>query len=309
MQAAFLHLRSIVYGLCIGLAVLPSCEEVIDLGFEVPKSRLVINANIFPNEAVTLRVSATRPPGTPAVNIDKAQVMLFEGNELAEQLSYRPDPKNGAGGEYYTTDFQPREGKSYTLHVAAAGYDPVMAVSYIPAQIAIRSLAINELTMAEVEGIAVYDYKLVVVYDDPEGEKNYYDLRLSQSIVPFTINGRGDTVLASPFMKIVDTPGAKKQIGETLSVLLEDKGGEDSVTVSLQSRLRADSELLGGITAELRTVSTEYYYYQLSRGNQHQGQFGSGLREPVILFNNVESGLGIFAGYTAMMRQVPFAND
>lgn len=309
MSTRIIHVGTILFGLCICLTVLPACEEVVDLGFEVPKSRLVVNANILPDELVTLRVSATRPPGTPAVNIDKAQVMLFEGTDLAEELSYRPDPDNGAGGEYYTINFRPREGKKYTLHVAAAGYDPVMAVSSIPAQIAIRSLAIRELSKVDKDGVALYDYKLVIDYDDPGSETNYFDLRLSQEVVPFTVSQQGDTLFAPPYMKSLDTPGSKAQSGKILSVLIEDKGGQDSVTVHLQSRLRSASELLGIITAELRTVSLEYYYYQLSKGSHQNGQLGSGLREPIILYNNIESGLGIFAGYTTVMQKIQFAID
>ena len=286
------------------LLLLWSCEEPVDLGIEAVKSRLVINANIFPGEPVSLRVSATRPPGTPARAIEDAQVALFEGSELVEELTFIPGPE-GRDGTYRTKRYLPRVGRQYTIHVAASGYDPVTAVSSIPLPVAIDSLGITDLIVRQEEGYTLYDYVLSVNYRDPVDTINYYDLRIWQRVVPFSVTARGDTTTGRPVLKSIELPSAVGTVSRPFSLLIQDRGSSMPLQLRLSSRLKTDRELLGGIVAELRTVSREYYFYQRSL-RADDTTAGGGLDEPVILFDNVDSGLGIFAGYNSTQNSLHF---
>ena len=285
-----------------------SCEEPVDLGIEIPRSRLVINSNFFPDELVTLNVSATRPLGTTKIPVIDAQVSLFEGNELAERLTFTSGKEAGEAGSYRTKRFRPRVGQQYTIHVSAAGYDPVTAVSSIPDPIPINSLSIHNLTTTEVSDETVYDYRVQVDYADPETQTNYYDLRIYQSVLPFKLDARGDTIRLKSYLKSVGSPETLLSDASTMSVLLQDKGENGHVEVHLQSRLKTSSELLNGIVAELRTVSPEYYFYRRSLAFDN-GAGSGGLYEPIIFFNNVDSGLGIFAGYNSVMENLDFLSQ
>ncbi|WP_168797439.1 DUF4249 domain-containing protein [Neolewinella litorea] len=288
--------------LFLSFFVFVACEEAVDLEFDVPKSKLVLSSSFYPAEPVILRVSATRPRGNaPAQEISDAQVSLFEGNKLAEVLTYYPGTETAAGGSYRTVHFRPEVGHEYTIHVSAPGYDPVTAISSIPEPVAINSLAVKNLTVMEEEGEFVYDYYLQIDYADPATETNYYDLRISQLVVPFKITARGDTLRLDPVPKAVSTPTQAAMEGNTVSLLLQDKQAESILEVHLQSRLNPENELLDRIVAELRTVSPEYYFYQRSLALPND-LGGTGLDEPVIYFNNVESGLGVFAGYNSVQR-------
>ena len=282
-----------------GLFLLTSCEEPVELNIDVPKSRLVINSNFFPGEPVRLRVSATRPVGTAAIPLTDAVVTLYEGDELAEELRYEKGSIGAGGGSYRTVKFRPQVGRQYTVHVSAAGYDPVTAVSSIPEPIPITALRIASLSSKYGNERLVYDYTLAVDYADPPSEVNYYDLRVYQRVTPFKLSAAGDTIRMAPYLKTVGTPDHQAEQTETISVLLQDRGSSGRLAVHLQSHLDPRKELLGEIVAELRTVSPEYYFFQRSLGPDQSGMSG-GLYEPLILFNNVDSGLGIFAGYTAV---------
>ncbi|MCP9235372.1 DUF4249 domain-containing protein [Lewinella sp. JB7] len=295
------HYITHVAALC-GLAVLLACEEPVELNIDIPKSRLVINSNFYPDELVSLRISASRPLGGSFTNVDHAEVTLFEGDSLAERLTFIPSPESAAAGSYRTTDFRPQVGRRYTIHVAADGYDPVTAVSSIPASIPIRSIAIRGLTQKTEGTITTYDYALIIDYADPVEEENYYDLRIYQQAIAYKVDAKGDTIRQSSYLKSVGTPSRVSRQGGTVSVLLRDKCEKDAVEVHLQSQLDTSLEIPGEIVAELRTVSPEYYHYQRSLMGYDGVQLG--LNEPVILFNNIDQGLGVFAGYNSVRQNL-----
>ncbi len=282
-----------------------ACEEPVELDIEIPRSRLVINSNFIPDELVTLRVSASRPLGTTEIPVIDAQVSLFEGTELAERLTYEAGKQFGEAGSYRTRRFRPRVGQQYTIHVSADGYDPVTAVSSIPDPIQIVSLSVHNLTTAELGRETIYDYRLEMDYADPVDETNFYDLRVYQRVLPYQVSATGDTLVGPAYLKPVGTPTTRSFANETISILLKDKPNDRSLDLALQSRLDTDSELLNGLVAELRTVSLEYYYYQQSLAVQYPGVTG-GLNEPIIIYNNVVSGLGIFAGYNSVKQNLDF---
>ena len=299
MSARFLAVLRIAATLLGGLALV-CCEEPVELNIEQPQSRLVINSNFFPGQPVSLRLTATRPvDSVRAMPITEAIVSLYEGNDLAEELHYDATENAGAGGYYRTKHFRPQVGQRYTVHVRAPGYDPVMAVSSIPEPVQLTGLRIAGLSSVTSESRLTYDFTLLVDYADPRDEVNFYDLRVYQRVTPYKLSDRGDTIRMAPYLKSVSTPQYRATKTETISVLLQDRGPSGRVSVQLQSHLDPQQELLGDIVAELRTVSPEYYYFQRSLGPDQSGVSG-GLQEPIILFNNVESGLGIFAGYTSV---------
>ncbi|WP_116124499.1 DUF4249 domain-containing protein [Lewinella sp. IMCC34183] len=294
---------------CLGVFVLWSCEEAIELDIEIPKSRLVINSSFVPHQPVSLTVTATRPRGGAAVTeISDAQVSLLEGNELAEELTYHPNKESGQGGYYRTLAFRPEVGHDYTIHVSVPGYDPVTAVSSIPESVPIRALSVSELSRRTEAGEQICDYTLSVDYADPENETNYYDLRISQLVIPFEVSAAGDTIRRTPYIKSIRSPQNPVAEQPTISLLLQDRGPAPPVNLRLQSRLNPDRELLGRVVAELRTVSPEYFFYQRSLALPIEYP-SMGLEEPVIFFNNVESGLGVFAGYNSVEKDLSLADQ
>ena len=295
--------------LLLSAAVLCGCEEEVTLDFEMAKSTLVLSSSFFPNQPVVLQVSATRPRGSsPVQAISDATVLLYEGSELAEELTYVPPRESEAEGTYRTKAFKPQIGHQYTIHVSAPGYDPVSAVSSIPEPVAITNLQVQNLSQTIVDGEALIDYQLLIDYEDPVNQINYYDLRIHQMVVPFKINSHGDTLRSQPYIKSVSTPLFRNAEGRIISVLLQDKGGQSVVNVQLQCRIKPSSELLGEVVAELRTVSPEYYFYQRSISRPDEIP-NSGLRDPVIFFNNVSSGMGVFAGYTSVQEGLSFTGN
>ena len=308
MQRNFHQTLGLYSSLLFLLTVTFACEEPADIGIDLVKPQLVISSNFLPDVPVTLKVSATRAPGTPYVAIEDARVTLYEGPELAATLTYRPAGEYGRVGAYHSGTFHPMVGKQYTIHVAAGNYDPVTAVSSIPDPIPIYGLSVSALTVEETGTHLVYDYHLHITYDDPVDTTNYYELRIYQEVYPYTLGTKGDTTLKEAYLKTVDAVGVPKKDGMTVSYLLRDGGAQADVLLHLQSNIDGRKEIVGKIVAELRTVSPEYYFYKLSTQGVTAGPPG-GLSEPVIYYNNVDRGVGIFAGYNSVQKFLPLLPD
>ena len=286
------------------------CEEVIDSPFEIVESKLVLASTFAPNEAVTVRLSATQPVTGElrTGEVANAKVVLFDGPNLIEQLAYIP----GAGdatGVYRTLDFHPQVNHRYTLHASADGFTPALATSKIPTSITISSLEVTGITQRSMLNSRLYDYTLRVDYADPEETLNYYDLRISQEVIPFRVSADGDTTFYASILKSVQPPTniiRTSSVGGQASVLLRDKANADGITVQLQSVIDPSQEILGSIVAELRTVSEEYFLFQASL--QDEGTVSSGILEPrVNFYTNVTAGVtGVFAGYSSNVRTLVF---
>lgn len=295
---------NLIGSLLLVLSVATACEEPVDLGIGLVKRQLVISSNFLPDAPVTLKVSATRAPGTPYVAIENARVTLYEGPTLAATLMYRPAGEFGRTGAYHSGKFHPMVGKRYTIHVEAGDYESVTAVSSIPDPIPIYGLSVSDLMLHESGNQLLYDYRLHITYDDPVDTTNYYELRIYQEVFPFTVSAQGDTILKAAYLTSVDAVGVPDRAGMTVSYLLRDGGAQADVLLHLQSTIDARKELIGKIVAELRTVSPEYYFYQFSAQGAAVGPSG-GLAEPVIYYNNVDRGVGIFAGYNSVQEFLP----
>jgi hypothetical protein len=266
----------------------------------------VVSSSFFPDDFVSVWLSSTQPTvGEQTVTeITDATVAILDGDETAEVLSYVPGPL-GTRGSYKTRVFKPLVGRSYTLIAASNGFVPINAESSIPESIPITYLRVTDLEMRTEGNLFVYNFSLTLDYDDPPLNENFYDLRISQYVVPFRVNSNGDTTKMDARAKVVQSPEdeffGESAVGEA-SILVRDRPTQEGVVIRLQSRFDPRSELLGNLRAELRTVSQPYFDYHLNL--QREGQaLPVGLGNPQVnSFGNVQDGVGIFAGYNRVVR-------
>lgn len=281
-----------------------SCEEAVDLDIELPESRLVISSNFTPGADVRIRVSRSenvfsQSPVSPEV--EDALIDIYDGDLFLERLVH-VDPPQGPG--YYTTrKLQPEVGVVYTIQVEAPGYPVVSAQSSIPEPVPITLYAVDNIRVSQrpESHIRRYDYRVLLDYDDPYPARNWYHLNFYQQIVDYHING-GDTIVSSESLFPVAFSGANDNnvidaatIG---GILLQDKPYPSGLAFDLAYEIEPGRQLLGKLFVELRTVSEEYYLFHSSVSRQ-QDNPGGGIHEPVIVYNNILNGHGIFAGYNA----------
>lgn len=289
------------------------CEEYIDPPFELEESKLIISSNFSPDDRVSVRLTASQPivGRGDAREIQDAEISIYEGDFLVETLNY-VSGQNGRPGVYRSRDFIPETGIPYTLRASASGFTPVTASSAIPISVDITRLFVSDLDVSTSEsGYELYNFELLVDYNDPTFAENFYDLRIRQQVFPFHVMSHsGDTVLLDPIFKTVESLAditEDNTIAGESSYLVADKPAE-GIKINLVSKVNPKNELLGDLVVELRTVSRDYYEFQV--GVQEEQRIYNTYSERGVSpnFSNVGGGYGVFAGYSRVTRMFPLAD-
>lgn len=294
------------------IALFNGCESPVDLQLDNYKPQLAVVSNFSQLDKMQVYVSKTRNPITPsdAEYITNAKVDLYLGKQLLETLLLVPGAKD-IPPFYTTVRATPRVGSTYTLKVQSPGFETVEATSTIPFPIGINSLITSDAS--SVPGTkplqTKYSYNVNIRFNEPGDAENFYHLNFYQQVYRYRVEN-SDTVLLSEFF-------LKRKFSSIMDentmisyfdggVLFEDtalNGTAVNFTFPLDVEYFPERELLGNVYAELRTVSKEYYLYHNSLSRQ-QTSAGGPFAEPVILYNNIENGQGIFAGYSAVFDSI-----
>jgi hypothetical protein len=287
-----------------------ACERPIDLTIDEPAPQLVVLSNFTADRNMQVRISQTQSvlDTEPPTSVLDADVRLFKEEEFIQRLMLvEVDDRE----PFYTTqDFKPEIGVTYTIKVEAPGFAPVEAMSKIPTKIDIQSLKVSDyLIEKNPEGEALYRFSVTIEFKDPQTENNYYHLNLYQQVYDYMLDGQ-DTIFGKneffpiQFSQIIDNNFILAYFDG--GVLFEDapfNGSIVSYTFPISFNLNAREEVPGKLVVELRSVSEEYYFYQRSLSQQQENP-GAPFSEPVVLYNNIVNGQGIFAGYISSLDSV-----
>lgn len=289
-----------------------ACERPVDLNLDEFKPQLVVLSNFVPDQYVEVQISATRSPlnNSEPEYIANAKVDLYLGQQLLETLTLIPG-NNDAPPFYISKQVKPITGVTYTLRAEAPDFEPVEASSSIPTPTPISGLSISEV-IAEPGTKPLhtrYSYNVTIFFDEPKEKGNYYHLNFYQQLYNYRLAGT-DTIKTSYVLlkrKFSSLDDENTMISYfDGGVLFEDKkinGMPVKYTFPLDVELEKNRQLLGDVYAELRTVSKEYYLYYNSLSRQRTSA-GGPFAEPVILYNNIENGQGIFAGYNPIFESI-----
>jgi len=290
----------------LGVVVLvaTSCEETIDLGIEEEETRLVVSCNFEPDTVFEVLVSSSR--SALAIDeltfFDNAVVRIFEGEDLIENLSSTFDFEIDA--PIFRSDFRPQEGIPYRIEVEALGLEPVSATDIIPPKVPLQTFEISNIRPQFIGNTSFVQYVMDVrvVFEDPPEEVNFYHLNFFFEETQTFIDGTDTFRLnlgRSPLI-LENTPNDQPFIlHHKKGVLIDD---QITNTQRLEYRFEATTtavqidESPQNIFVELRNTTSSYYHYHNSLTQQSK-QRDLPLAAPVILFNNITGGYGIFAGY------------
>lgn len=284
--------------------LLASCEEPVDGVLDITEAKLAISSNFYPDELVRVKVSSTFGRNQTPMSISNAQVNLYSNDNLIEELAFVPAQNHVFGSYYSTTEFKPLINQRYTIRVDAPGFDQVVAVSSIPVPVPIRLFELEELTRRpKIGDDDVFNLRIKMDYDDPEGFTNYYHLWLFQQYKTFTVSAEGDTTIQNTYLSPVQFPESREgyyklAAQQNAGILIQDRPHDEYLTFDLRLSLDLDKELLGTLYAQFRTVSKEYYDFEHSIINSSGSSTGgSGVSPSGVIQSNVSNGFGIFAGY------------
>lgn len=303
-------MRHPLFSLVFVMILLAACERPVDINLDNMGSKLAVTSNFVPNEVVEVYVSKTKSilNNEDPEYIKDASVMLYRGDKFLEALQLLPGDDRFPP-RYVTQNVKPVVNTLYTIKIEAPGFAPVQAVSEIPSPAKIRLLNISEVRRLELPDQEVYKYKVALVFEDPANIVNFYHLNFYQQIWNYEVL-EGDTVITGNWLRNIEFSSENDNNSLIAyfdgGVLFDDTAFDGKIvpfSFTLTTFIEPDKQILGKMFTELRTVSKDYYLFHNSLSRQ-QTSPGGPLSEPVIIYNNVQNGRGIFAGYNPVVDSV-----
>jgi hypothetical protein len=237
---------------------------------------------------------------TPEEFISDVNVEVFEEDIFLQKLSFQIP--GGRSVPYYTTsDLSAEIGKKYIVKAFLDGFDPVVAESTIPVPERFSELSLSDMKIDTAGSRINYSYTVNLRLDDPQELRNYYHLNLYQQVFTHPVTGGDDEYVDFIPFEFSDNNDANDILANSSGgLLLEDNPLNGTYSFGLSYEINPVNESLGKVFIELRTVSKEYYQFHSSVTRQKNSPGGI-LTEPVFIYNNIEGGHGIFAGYSSVM--------
>ncbi|MDN5201359.1 DUF4249 domain-containing protein [Fulvivirgaceae bacterium BMA10] len=276
--------------------LLVSCETVVDVKIPQSKPQIVLNAFINPDSTFKADISASRNilDDSNFKWINGADIKLYDGDQLMGTFS------ESENGSYRLDDVKPQVGKMYRIEASKDQYQSVYAESMIPIEKARIQSALISSEMKE----GYEQFFLEIEIDDKAGE-NFYELVVWRYNRTYTFQGYELIATDSTLMRVyIDSEDVAiddfQDSGSSLvfsDVLFE--GKTHKLKAGIGSFFDFDNQgnrIPNSYVISLRNTNEEYFRYQRSKALQEWVD-GDPFAEPVQVFNNINNGFGIFAGY------------
>jgi hypothetical protein len=283
-----------------------ACEK--PSGPEDVEPRLVIFSEFASNRTLEVQVAKTRSiyqGSNDQEYVLDAKVDIYQGRTFLERLALNPEKFPPV---YASLHLNPEPNVTYTIEASAPGFETVKGTDKIPSRIRIDHLGISDILVSpgEKPNQVEYQYRVTLEFKDPGSIVNYYHVNFIQQFFKGP-GGKEEFFPKSLREAKARFPTLKNDFyiaGSQGGLLFSDEtfdGRLFSKSIPLRFYLEED-EHLGPLFVELRSVSEDYYLFQVSL-TQQSGP-GYPYQGDAPLYNNIQNGQGIFAGYSSSVDSI-----
>lgn len=258
-----------------------SCEKYIDM--EIPDRGRKLVANCFYSDTGTVAVYLTQSrfilDNSEFINISGATVIFYE-NGIAEDTLTETEP-----GKYLMYDFIPSTGKNQSVKIIK-GNDIITAQSYIPEKVPIEFI---DTIRIKTESNEFLRFRFRV--NDPSDIDNYY-------MIGFEMEKSGEDPYNQPYLIYFSTEepfveSYNDNFGLISDILFRGQSQVMSFDIELYNFYNDPNKMY----IHFFSISKDRFLYLATL--QAQIEAGdSPFSEPVMIYNNIENGFGIFAGFS-----------
>lgn len=285
----------IAFSILIVLSFL-SCRK--EINYKIPDNGRKIVVNSFFNTEDTFKVNLSKSlyilDDAQFSFVQNATVKLYEDDNFVENLFY------DKSGNYFSNSLKPKAGKNYSLKVLIDNFDEVTASETLPEIVKINSIDTASVMFVPsgggfggTEKEEMYEFK--INFDDKIGN-NYYMIKI-QYVDKFGYEGDTTTSVYDLYINYNDII-VEKYISSQGAIIFSDKYFEGSqLNLSLYLSKWNFYNLNTPVIVSLFSLSESYYKYVISFEEQNNSS-GNPFAEPVQVYNNINNGYGIFAGYS-----------
>jgi hypothetical protein len=262
----------------------------VDIDVPFPQADLTLNS-FFHADSVwtaTLTLNKSILDVTPRKRIENGLVIIYHEDIPIDTLEHI------VNGVYRSDSGKPIPGNTYEIRATAEGYNPVSGRSYAPVPAEITKVEVIDGTT--IEGYPESTIR-VTFTDDPEST-NYYQIFL-EAETDFIIHESGQVGTSRARLGIEsDDPAVQNndEIGYD-GLFMKDilfNGSEGIISFKTTG---SNIQHYQHVIATVRTLSTDHYNYKIS-GSLQQNTSDNPFAQPVNVYDNIEDGFGIFAGFS-----------
>lgn len=275
------------------LLIIAGCVDIVsNIEFPDTEPKIVVHSFISPSDtAVHVMLSWSNPISKGVAydsihTISNASVYIAEQGRDYMQLTYH------VGKRVYTlpaNQFAVEQGKRYSLLVEVAGHDPVKASCSIPAPnqtLVVDKLETEKLSWGEVVRI---EYSFTDIAGNTE---NFY--------------APSAWLEQATYLYQADSIAIRKRAFERVSGerYISNKGRHGRTFKNRGEAFLENWEWLEEPPPEIDTaniylilLTTDEHYYHYHKSLEMYSP-GNPFSEPVLVYSNIEGGLGVFAGFS-----------
>ncbi len=326
---------------CLLVFCLAACETAVEIDVPRYPAQLTVNALFNPDSVWWVELTENRYilDNAPFAAVPDAEVRITQQGQAVASLRYQGENYFG-NSIYVAEDSRPQAGEAYTLEVTHPTLGNLTATSQVPVPpTAIISAVLDTLDVREGAGLDNENiaYAVTIRLDDPP-EENFYSVTAQVNYLGitgptatnFTFYLRSsvqsmisdDPIVDNPFDRYRDellfndvsfngkpyelkvyVPFGERRLTSLIFYKFTVLEGD---TIRGPEGLLQPGDMVGNsLSVILRTTTEEYYNYNYTRDLQALVE-NNPFAQPVQVFDNIEGGLGVFAGYSQMKKDVTF---
>jgi hypothetical protein len=273
-----------------------SCVKPVELELPIYSNNLSVNCFFSPDQPFQVYVGKTGSMfDSLNVNIDNAEVSIYNGNILKGQLQHI------GKGWYENPELFPEPGILYTLKANVAGYTEAFASDSVPSTFATFTYlgGQNDAWYVNDAGMTLSYFGFLFEIENLPGN-HYFKVYYNAITVDYD---KWDSIWVTDtiqeplqcFDPVIKEEGSRYIFSDI------NFGNKPYQLQLLNSNIDFYLEYRDTVHSEIQVlqVSPAYFNYQIAYEKHKKGLNSDFLNpiEPVVMYSNVTNGYGIFAGY------------
>ncbi len=265
-----------------------ACTKVIPLDAEYENPRLVVNTLLYQDSLIKVDVSTSRIIIDNAKTrfVSGATVALYKNEVFLENLTEQ--------NETYISTHRAEQGVNYMLKVTAPSFEPVECQTKLPHNVPILQVDTSRTINEYGSGI----FEVSVKFPLREDKNEYFLIRVKQ-VNPVAITYPDDDYIYYPEAPNITSNDIVVEGYFEHGLIFSDQLINTN-TYTFVGGFYASNNYNSGsdtisLNVELISLNQSMYDYLISL-EQHNDSQGDPMMEPVIVYSNVSSGMGIMGG-------------
>jgi hypothetical protein len=272
--------KLIIILVILSLTFLFACEKVIPLNIEYRNPRLVVNSMLMQDSLIKLDLSCSRIiiDNAEVKAVENATVKLFKDGNFVENLI------ETSPGIYQST-YRAESGNNYSFEIDAPDYEPITCETQVPFAQPIIAI---DTSRGQGDYTEVLQFRLKFALD--ANQKQFFMLRMKSDY--YTEEDEDEyNYYYQDYVSLNSNDVIVESNGYDSGLLFSDRLiNTDTYTFTGS----ADSYFYDTVKLIFQFYYLDESMYQyLTTRNSHMDAQGNPLMEPVVVYSNVSSGMGI----------------